>query len=364
MRVMLLVTDLEYGGTPLRLARLARRLPGAGVDVHIGCLAMAGPVAEELSVDGLPVFACDARHTRDWRAVHRLLDHVRRIRPDLIHATLTHSNAMARLAGQWCGVPVIGSTATIEVERRWHLWIEKLTAGFDAAHIVNSRAAAEHVVETFGLPERRVFIVPPSLDPYPKPLERASARATLGIPDREYLIAWVGRMDPVKRLPTIVDCARELAHEPMRFVLVGDGPQRAELEQMTRRAGLSDRVLFLGWRSNVATVLSAADVFLFPSVTEGMPNAVLEAMACGVAIVASDIPVLRELSADGRNFPIITPPDAHAFAGVIRDLCRDADRRRAYAAQSAAWAQQNLDPAATVQAVIRVYGQVLAERGP
>ncbi len=92
MRVALLVTDLERGGTPLRLVRLARGLSAAGVEVHAGCLAPRGPLSSELTAAGLATFACDAEDARDFLALKRLSQHMRRVQPDLIHATLLHAN--------------------------------------------------------------------------------------------------------------------------------------------------------------------------------------------------------------------------------------------------------------------------------
>ncbi|MCK4340368.1 MAG: glycosyltransferase [Phycisphaerae bacterium] len=399
MRVMLLVTDLEHGGTPLRIARLARGLHAAGVEVFAGCLAPPGPVSAELAAAGIPTFACLARVTgvrerilAPAMTLQRLYRHVRRIRPDLIHSTLTHANVAARLMGLMQRVPVVSSTATIEVERRWHRMLERASARLDQGHIVNSAALAEHVVRTFGVPRRRVHIVPPSLDAPPRGArkdsrtsqgDRSAARKALGIPEHEFVVAWVGRLDPVKRLDLLVKCAEIMGCEkgfshqpwkgflhqpyvPSRFLLVGDGPERTRLEQILRLSPAGPAVHLLGWRDDVGPILSAADAFLFPSLTEGMPNAVLEAMACGLPIVASDIPALRELAGarkdsrtSGERLRLVGGDEPRCFAEALLTLRTDENARRALGERAAAWARENLDPRATVQAVLQVYRQVL-----
>jgi glycosyltransferase involved in cell wall biosynthesis len=350
---MLLVTDLARGGTPLRIARLARGLHAAGVDVHAGCLAPRGPVSDDLEAAGIPTFACDAEDARDMLAVRRLSQHVSRIHPDLIHATLMHANVAARLVGALRRVPVIASTATIEVERPWHRALERATAGLERAHIVNSRAVAEHVIRIFGLPRQRVFIVPPSLDPWPQRAPRAAARAALQIPDREFVVAWVGRLDPVKRLDILIQCAAVLTAVPARFLVVGDGPDRPRLEQLLRHSGAGQRV-----RTDTDAILSAADAFLFPSLTEGMPNAVLEAMACGLPVVASDIPVLRELAAGGERCLLVPGDDPRAYAAALLKLRDDPVLCVALARRAAEWAQTHLDPQQTINAVLQIYNRV------
>lgn len=359
MRVVLLVTDHERGGTPMRLARLARALHGAGVEVHAGCLAPPGPISAALAEAGIATFACEADDARDFLALKRLSQHVRRIRPDLIHASLTHANVAARLVGVIQRIPVIGSTATIEVERPWHRAMERATAGIDRAHIVSSGTVAAHVTKTFGLSAKRVHIVPPSLDEPPRRIDRSAARAALEIPAQEFVVAWVGRFDPVKRIDLIVGTAEIMTRVPTRFLLVGDGPDRPRIEQMLRLSNAGRLVHLLGWQDDPGRILSAADVFLFPSLTEGMPNAVLEAMSVGLPIVASDIAVLRDLSGDGQRMRLVAGTEPADFAAALMELRESRESRDDLGRRSAEWARVNLDPQATLDAVLCVYRSVV-----
>ncbi len=364
MRVLLLVTDLQRGGTPLRIARLARGLRVAGADVTVGCLGLPGPVSGDLEAAGIPTFACLADDARDWAALRRLSRHVRALRPDIIHTTLLHANVAGRLMGLWHRIPVVSSTATIEVERRWHRWVELVTAHMDRAHIVNSVSVAEHVVRAFRLPRRHVRIVPPSLEPWPRQIPRDAARAALGALDSEFVVAWVGRFDPVKRLDLLVRCAEIMTAVPCRFLLVGEGPQRADIEQILRLSNAARIVHLLGWRNDVGAVLSAADAFLFPSLTEGMPNAVLEAMACGVPVVGSNLPVLRELGGGGERIRLVEGDQPRDYAAALLELRQDEPARLALGQRGADWARSHLDPAVTAAAVLRIYRRILRRKRP
>jgi glycosyltransferase involved in cell wall biosynthesis len=359
VRVILLVTDHELGGTPLRLARLARGLRAAGVDVHAGCLAGRGPVTEWLESDGVATFSCDARGAMDVLALRRLAHHVRRLRPDLIHSTLMHANVAGRLVGWMCGVPVVSSTATIEVERRWHRVMERLTARMDAGHIVNSGVLGEHVIRAFHVPRERLHVVPPSLVEWPRELDRAAARAELRMPADEFVVAWVGRFDPVKRLDLLVRCAEMVRDQSVRFLLAGDGPARSSVERMLEGSSAQAKVRLLGWRDDVVPLLRAADLFVFPSRTEGMPNAVLEAMACGLPIVASDLPVLRELAGDGERLRLVASDDPQDYASAVDELQVNEAARRELGAGAAAWARRHLDSQGTTNAVLGVYEHIL-----
>lgn len=359
MRVILLVTDHGRGGTPLRLARLARGLRAAGVDVYGGCLGAPGPVTRQLEADEIPTLTCGARGVTDVLALRRLVRHVRQLRPDLIHATLLHANVAARFVGRTQRVAVVTSTATIEVERRWHRHLERLTARLDQGHIVNSPALADHVVRVFRVPPERVHVVPPSLAAWPREMDQATVRSALDIPPGEFVVAWVGRFDPVKRLDLLIRCAELVRDRPVRFLLAGDGPARGAVEKTLRQSSAQSVVRLLGWQDDVVPVLRAADVFLFPSRTEGMPNAVLEAMACGLPIVASALPALRELAGDGSRLRLVAGDRPQDFAAALRTLLADEAARRAIGDAAATWAAENLDPQATTAAVLRVYEHVL-----
>lgn len=364
MRVLLLITDLECGGSPQRIVRLAKGLAAQGVDVHVACLAPEGPLGAELRASGIPAHACGAQHARDIGALARLAACVRQTRPDLVHATLFHANVAARLVGGALGIPVIGSTATIEVERGWHLVVERLTAPLECAHIVNASALAEHVVQSFGIDRGRVFVVPPSLDPIPQPIDRSAARRALRLAPDAFVVAWVGRLDPVKRLELLVQCAERSEAAGWHFVLVGDGPERTNIEREINASSAADRVHLLGWRTDVAAILSAADALLITSRTEGVPNAALEALACGVPVVSVDLPTLRELTDLGA--PVLIAPTATPamLTGELRFLDEHPNIRAVFREQAMLWAAETLDPRRTVSAVLAAYESVLASTPP
>jgi glycosyltransferase involved in cell wall biosynthesis len=359
MRVALLVTDLERGGTPLRIAGLARGLRQAGVEASVGCLALPGPVSDDLRSDGIPTFACDARSARDVFALRRLAGHLRDLEPDLIHATLTHANVAARLVGDWLRIPVLTSTATIEVERRWHLKLELFTAGMDCGHIVNSQALAAHVEKAFRVAPDRIYVVPPSLDAPAERIDRGEARRRFELPGDAFVVLWAGRFDPVKRLDVVIRCAEILEQTSCHILLAGDGPARSQVESLVRDSPASQRIHLLGWQDDLGPAFSAADVFLFPSLTEGMPNAVLQAMALGLPVVGSDIPALRELSGDDERMLLVEGSEADGYADTLRYLCEHDELRRELGRRAADWADTHLDPERTVRATIAVYEQVL-----
>lgn len=361
MRVALLVTDLENGGTPLRLARLALGLRDAGIEVEVGCLAPPGPVSGRLEGEGIRTFAAGAKSVWDLAAIVRLAAWLRGFEPDVVHSWLMHANTATRLVCRALRIPVICGTATIEVERRWHLTIERLLTPLEDARTVNSAAVAEHVESTFGIERARICVLPPIFaaraDPAP---DRARVRQRCGIPSDAFTLLWAGRFDAVKRIDIVVDVlgsVGELSH----LLLVGDGPERPGIERLVAARRLAGRAHFTGWLNHLDEVVAAADLLIFPSRTEGMPNVVLEALRGGLPVVGSDIPAMRELAAATDAIVLVASDSPEPFARKVGELQRESTRLAAMS-QAAHAAAEKFAAADGIAAATRLYSEIIAQR--
>lgn len=327
-RVLMLVTDLQPGGTPLRIVRLARLIAQKGIEPVVGCLAGPGPLHDVLRDAGIATFDCGASHRFDAGSVVRLARHVRRFNPSLIHSTLFHANVAARCVGRIDRPrPILTSSATIEIERRWHRLGEALTIGLSDLHVANSNAVAEHLHVELGFPRERLAVIPNPVDIEAIDAAAPIDRAAIGLRDDVPLIVWVGRMDPIKGIDTLIDALMLLRERACaQAVFVGDGPMRGELERRAAMLVAAGDVRFIGWRTDVAGWLKTADVFAFPSRTEGSPNVVLEAMVAGCAIVASDIPAMADLAgAEERALLVRGYQVPTSWAGRLAEALEDVD---------------------------------------
>ncbi|MFH1417866.1 MAG: glycosyltransferase [Planctomycetota bacterium] len=336
---MMLSTDLRRGGLPNRLVRLAIHLRGAGVEPIVGCLAERGPLCDELESAGIETFACGARGPFDVSVLLALARHVRRFNPDLIHSSLFHANLAARLVGRLDRPrPLVTSTVTIEIERRWHRVLESLTCGGSDLHVANSAAVAVHLCEDLCFPPDRVVVIPNGIslreiDAVP-PVERADH----GIEDDVPLVVWAGRMDPVKNLTFLVDVIDRIhLHRSVKVVLLGDGPERARMEKRIADRCLGSVITMSGWSDNVIGWLKAADVLVFPSLTEGSPNVVIEAMSCRCAVVAADIPACRGLIDDGVTGLLCDPREPEEWVNAVMRILDTRDSVSAVVSAARQW---------------------------
>ena len=346
IRLTYLITDLKVGGVPLHLYRLATRLPKDRVRVRVISLADEGPVGAMLREAGIPVFGCGARSPADVRALWRLWRLLRSEPTDILHSLLFHANVAARLIGPIAGLPIrriISEIQTAERERRWHLVVDNLTCRLCRFEVGNSPSVIEHLHRHAHLPISRLHSEWGAVDVDAIASARAASRAELGLPDDEPMVVWTGRLDPVKGFEEMLTAFRLVCRRhPARLLLAGEGSYRRRVESLIRENALSDRVLMLGERSDVPALLKAADLFLFCSRTEGLPNALLEAMAAGLPIVATDVPGCRDLIADGERGLLVPAGEAERIAEAVCLLLDDPVGGRAHGTRARRWVRDKL----------------------
>jgi glycosyltransferase involved in cell wall biosynthesis len=222
-------------------------------------------------------------------------------------------------------------------------------------HVAVSRFVARRLHERFSVPMRRIVVIPNAVEPPPAVAPGAPLRAELA-GDRPLALT-VARLDAQKGIVHLVDAAALVPD--VAFAIAGDGPDRAALEARAAERGVSARVRFLGHRRDVPALLATADLFVLPSLYEGFPLSVLEAMAAGVPVVATAIGGTDELVSSETGTPV-APADPHALAEGIRGVLAD----RTGAASRAATARQRVltthSASAMVASMSALYERLLA----
>lgn len=259
----------------------------------------------------------------------------------ILHAHLAFGPAfIAVLLGHFFGKKVIvklgGSNAIGDVQvsmKTWRgrlrFWAIRRWADVVVALTDVMRAEALQI----GILPERVKILNNGIDARAYEFDasaRLAAKKELGLQENTVAL-FVGRLDPVKSLPTVIEAmktARQLSPR-LRFVIVGDGPERAALEAQAKSLGVDDVVQFAGSQKNVALYLRAADLFVLPSFTEGISNALLEAMASGVACLATPVGGNNEVLEQGKYGVMVPVADVPAWADALIDYSNDEAKRKA-----------------------------------
>jgi glycosyltransferase involved in cell wall biosynthesis len=264
-----------------------------------------------------------------------LLRVMRDKRTDILHLHGYGATTFGRIAAGIRGIPAIVHEHANLTDTPWFQKVADaaLVRETDIA-IAVSQSTADFLIKARRLPPDKVKVVylGVPLEEFSRPrsdAEVAQARAELGIGGGEFVIGCVTRLHESKGNSFLVDAARlVLDRRPdARFILVGEGPLRPDLEAQARSLGLGDRFVFAGFAKDVARVVSAFDVSAFPSLWEGTPLTVFEALAMGKAIVATDADGLRDVLAHERDALIVPKRDARALADGIVRLMGDAGLR-------------------------------------
>ena len=320
--VAIFVDRFAPGGTQRQMIELLRRLDRRRFRVYPVCFHTEGTWFQNVTAIGEPVAVFPIHGFRRPATAAQLLAFARWCRANSIAVLQTcevYSNIFGLPAGALASVPVrIGSRRGF-VEPRGLQQLQR--AAYSAAHciVANSRAAAERL-RIEGIPQNKIELIPNGIDPAVFPPHEYSSR-----PRR---IAMVACLREEKRIDVLITAAsRILAHYPdAEFLIAGDGTCREQLVAQARESGVIDRFQFLGHRDDVPAVLAQADLFVLPSRSEASPNSVIEAMAAGLPVVASNVGGIPELVADGRTGRLVPPGNPNALAGALLDLLEHPER--------------------------------------
>jgi glycosyltransferase involved in cell wall biosynthesis len=337
MRTVLhLITGLAGGGAETLLVRLCRLLRDAGWRPAVACFKEEGEAADALREAGTEVTCLGCRSPLDARAVPRLLALGRRARPALLHTHLARADMVGAGVARVLGVPHV-----VTRHGRGEPGLEGAAAAAAygevlarAARVLAVSEAVAAFVRALTRGRGRVDVLAGGVPAAEGLLSRRDARAALALDDAAFVVGAAGRLEAVKGYAHLVAAVPAMAERApgLTVVLIGDGPERAALEDRARDAGAAGRVRFAGWRPEAWRLLPACDVFVQPSLDEGLGIAALEAMAAGVPVVASGVGGLAEIVQDGRTGLAVSPGDPGALAGAVGRLAGDAALRETLAA--------------------------------
>jgi len=352
-RILLLITDLQVGGTPTVVRELALRLSrGGGVEVHVACLAPWGPVADQIQAGGVPVTALDADDVYDLPVVvARLVRLIRQQRIDTIFSFLIHANAVAAMASRIVrDLRLIQSIQTTQPRPRWHWWLHAIVHQAAEAVVVPTPSVAAAAEQRSCVPREKLIVIPNAIDVEAFRQPRAER-------DRVREIAFIGRLDPVKRIGDLLQAMQRL-DGTMRLSIYGDGELRYELREQIDQLGLRGIVELRG-TTPAPQALADADLLVLPSEAEGFGLVLIEAMAAGVPVVATDAPGIRDVVRHEQNGLLVPVGDPEALAGAIVRLAEDADLRRRLTEQGL----RDVAERYTWEPVMRQYRRVLGLPG-
>jgi glycosyltransferase involved in cell wall biosynthesis len=325
--ILLLTTDLQIGGTPTVVRELALRLNAPDVRVDVACLADRGPVADPLHAAGIRVFPLNARRSSDIAVFARLRRLIRDNRYDTVFSFLLHANAAAAIvAPSLSHVRFFQSIQTTQPHPRWHWFVQSLVHRAAERIVVPSGSVAEAAVDWADVPREKIVIIPNAVDvpgdtgvsPVHNTPHGRDARAT-GKPSQ---IGFIGRLDPIKRIPDLLRAVQLLGNR-VHLHIFGEGAERPRIEQLIHGLQLTEAVTLHGAISTPKDALARVDLLLLPSAAEGFGLVLIEAMAAGIPVVATNVPGIRDVVRDGQTGLLVPPFSSAELARAIGRVLDD-----------------------------------------
>lgn len=373
-KILQIGSGAEYGGGSTYLLTLMNAIGQQGWEVHFACTP--GLTLEAVKKAGFSVFPVPAMQRpinpwADFRALIQLIKIIRNGNYDLVHTHTSKGGFLGRLAAKITGVPAIIHTvhgfAFHEHSSRaallFYVTLEKIAAYCcDRMISVNHEDRLKAIELGIAGPDK-IITIQNGIDttPFDRRFNRGKIRREFGVEEDQLLIGTVARLAPQKAPFDFVHAAAyALAHRSdLKFIMVGDGPLRAETEQLIRQLDLSDYIIVTGHRTDVPELLAAMDVFMLTSLWEGLPISLLEAMAMSKPVIVTDIKGSREVVKNGETGYLVPPKDPEAAGEALLKMLAAGEEAKKMGARGRHLVDEVFNAKTMTQNTISVYRELL-----
>ncbi len=364
--VALLITELAVGGAEKCLVQLALGLAQRGFSPQVISLGPrpAPPqdaLVKQLESAGIqPHFLGGSSIWKLPSVSLQLLRLLKQLQPDILQTFLFHANVLGSVVGSWVGIATIVAGIRVADPRRWRMSIERRCATRQNAIVCVSQSVETFCRDVARFPPEKLTVIPNGIDTARYENITPADLTSLNIAPHHRLLLCLGRLDTQKGLdwllPLLPDLFKQLPEH--RLLLVGEGPQRAQLQQQIQQLHLQDQVILAGWRGDVPQILARSEMLLLSSRWEGMPNVVLEAMAAAKPVVVTRAEGTTEILGPLAAGQLIDAGDASAFVAAIEQWAGSADKAKVQGKANFARVKQHFSLEAMIDQYAVLYAQL------
>jgi glycosyltransferase involved in cell wall biosynthesis/peptidoglycan/xylan/chitin deacetylase (PgdA/CDA1 family) len=328
-------------------------------------VAGGGPLVEEIRRRGTEVFVFQKRFRFDASILLKLKRLIQQEKVDLVHTHLFTADAWGRLAAVWAGVPaMVRSAHNSDIWKRWsHRIVDSMLLRRTCKIIAVSDSVKEYLKSLENVPEEKIVTVTNGINTkrFEKPVDTDAIKESLGIRRTDRVIGIMGRLEAVKGHHVFLEAAQQLTlkHDALRFLIVGDGPLRAELKEKVDHSNLREKVIFTGLRRDIPDLMKILDCLVLPSTREGLPIVLLEAMAAGVPIVATTVGGIPEVISNDVHGKLIAPNDSSALVTAVDWILNHPEQAQEMVGRARARVASDYSVARTARQIEAVYEEVL-----
>ena len=328
INILYLITEFDVGGAEKMLYKVATRIDRKKYNPVAACLTGHGAIGKKLSESGVDVEYLNMQGKVDLRIFLRLISLLKRKNIKILHTYLFHANFVGRIAGRIAGTPIIISSIRVsEREKHYHLWLSKLTSGFVDMETCVCKAVREFSLKQGRIASGKLIVIHNGIDlkKFNRKWDSEGTRTKLGIDSSTKVVGTVSRLTKQKGIEFLLGAASKVMRNvpDSIFIIVGEGELKSEFQQLAKGLGIKEKVIFTGFRRDVLEIVNIFDVFALSSLWEGMPVALLEAMAASKPVVATAVGGCKELILNGENGFLIKPSDVGELSKAIIAILRD-----------------------------------------
>ncbi len=330
MKILYIITSTNAGGTEKALLELIRRIDRDEYEVYVCSLKRPGVFAKRIEEAADGFYSLGLAEAGGIKAVLtflpalvRLIRLSRRVRPMIIHSFLFRANILGRFAARVAGVPiVISSIRVIESDKHYKHIIDRLTSSMVNRYMAVSEAARKFTIKHVRVCPDKIVTVYNGID-CSAVLQGNSNGFTIN--KALINIALIGRFDRQKGHVTLIKAVKTISarHPDIRVYFFGEGPDEIRIKTIVKQERLSEYIIFVGVTEEISRCIAQMDIIVLPSLWEGLPNVLLEAMAEARPVVASRIEGIDEVVLDGKTGILFKPGDARALAQALLRLIED-----------------------------------------
>lgn len=304
--ILHLISGLEIGGAEIMLLQILPLLTDFN---HIVCsLSSAGSVGKKIEALGIPVHTLETGRRFSPAAILKFKKIVKEQKPDILSTRLIHADIFGRVFGKLFGIKKIHCHLESILDQPKYdkfFLLEQLTSTLVTKYTAVSQSVKNKYINKAKINPSRIEVIYNGIDlnKFQNLPDKITAKKMLGFNESDLLIGYAAKMRPERNHATLIKSVALITTKApnIKLVLAGDGPEKENLIQLAKKLNISDKVVFLGNREDVPQILTGLDIFVSPSAYEGMSVAILEAMAAGLPIIASDIEPNRELIKNGTD---------------------------------------------------------------
>jgi glycosyltransferase involved in cell wall biosynthesis len=366
-RVVYMSHAFMVGGAEEMVLNLVKHLPERFEPVIL-CLNTAGPIGEEIRKTGVEFHVLGV--TPGWRKPWQLIDIERAItslRADIVHTFLLTASLYGRFAAMMARVPIIIGTEVNIYENKnpRHIAVERWLMAKTDRVVVSAESVRDFYIEQVGADPEKIDVIYNAVDwaQLTATVDRDTLRAQSGVPPGAPLAGIIARLTEQKAHAHLFESmAKTAGLEALHLLVVGDGHLRPSLEALSSSLGLADRIHFLGARRDLGNILAAIDMFVMPSLWEGLPLSMVLAMGGGLPVIATRVAGIPEVVQDGETGLLVPPADPVRLGEALVTLVRDAGLRSRLGSAAKARVLPRFGVDGYLASVTNLYDRLLIEK--